>query len=177
MENDAFLPRRGPSGLAKQYPNIVGSTFLKQMDDFLTDRSLYYCPDGAVRSTERPIHHALFGGSLEYTYYAGLTVYLTSAPRQPDRLSDTEDQYGGSTILFGDVNRWLPYPTRPIHTNHAGQERNSFVSPAAGFTYYVGYPSGVNVAYIDSHVEWLPTSSWQLSRSYRSAGGDRSYYW
>ena len=174
-ENRDLLPVRGPEAAAFGYPNILGTAFRASLQGLGLGKTSSFCPEGAVPVQGQELLYNGYGGSSGYTYFGG--GLEGSGVRRPLSLRDVQDEAGRPSVVFADVNRFWA-PDKPLHTNHAAPGKPiARVDIELGFFLRVGIPRGVNISYLDGHVEWRRFDSLDLKVSYASASADLSYYW
>jgi len=174
-ENDGWLPPRGPEVQAINAPNCGGSAFRPLLEGYGLKQTSSFCPEGAVRPEAQTSVYSIYGGCMGYAYFG----YLPGVgPRMPQKLTDTHDQAGRPSLLFADINRmWSP--ADPLHTNHRTPSKPVYAIPTE-FGWLIldcGIPRGVNNAYIDGHVEWLPFERWDLNTYWQSTYADFNFHW
>ena len=177
-DNRTWLATRGPTSQALTYPNIVGSDFQTQLKNYGVGIANAFCPESSVPKTFQAGYYAAWTGTLDYTYYAYLPG---TGPRVPKRATDSVDQTGRPTFVFGDVNRFSIGTTVQILSSHAEQTKPWV---AYDFSYIVSgwspasmpTPRGGNNAFIDGSTVWTPFSQLDLTVAYNSPG-DSSYHW
>ncbi len=174
-ENRDLLPVRGPEAAAFSYPNILGTAFRASLEGLGLGKTSSFCPEGAVPVKGQELLYAGYGGSSGYAYFGG--GLEGTGVRRPLSLRDVQDEAGRPSVFFADVNRFWA-PDKPLHTNHAAPGKPiARVDTELGFFLRVGIPRGVNISYLDGHVEWRRFDSLDLKVSYLSASSDHSYYW
>ena len=180
-ENREVLPARGPENTAFWFPNIVGSGFRALLLGYGLKETSAFCPETPVPFQSQQLFFTAWGGAMGYTYYGStLNDPWGFGPRRPQTLKDVYDEAGRPSVLFADVNRfWAGSgPGTPFHTDHPDPSK-PFVLTDSGLGFFLrsGIPRGLNISYLDGHVEWVRFDQLNFSIRYVSGGTDYSYYW